>query len=273
SPLWSADAFPARLRGAVVALGNFDGFHIGHQAVFARALELARQLGVPAIAATFDPHPVRFFKPELPHFALTTLRQRAALIAAAGGDGLLALKFNAPFTQLDPYAFVDEILLDRLDCAAVVTGADFRYGHRRSGDFATLQQALERRGRRCTAAPSVLHDGKVVSSTRIRAALRENDLPGAAVLLGRLHQTEVAWANRSPGDGQLTGRIFGDYLRLQPGRYGVQLTTADDRNVPTSATVIGDEDALYQTVRVALPEPRLFGAQMPRHISFITARP
>src|SRR5437764_11084566 len=98
-------AVPAELRGGIVALGNFDGFHQGHQAVVGRALARARAEGRPALVATFDPHPMRFFRPDSPWFRLTTMDQRARLLEAAGVDAMYIFRFDAAFAAASPEAF------------------------------------------------------------------------------------------------------------------------------------------------------------------------
>src|SRR5690606_38094173 len=103
---------PDHLRGSVLALGNFDGFHLGHQAVVARAVEWARKEGRPVMVATFDPHPVRFFRPESPPFALTNVEQRARLFAAAGADAMLIFRFDGDLAALSAEEFVRDLLVD-----------------------------------------------------------------------------------------------------------------------------------------------------------------
>ena len=112
--LSSGSALPDRLRGAFVALGNFDGFHLGHQAVVGRAVERARAAGGPAIVATFDPHPMRYFRPDSAYFRLTSLDQRAALFAAAGVDAMYVFEFDAALAALSAEAFVTERLVGDL---------------------------------------------------------------------------------------------------------------------------------------------------------------
>src|ERR1700754_909746 len=123
---------PEHLRGGVVALGNFDGFHIGHQAVVGRALALARERGVPALVATFDPHPARLFRPDAPPFLLTTIPQRMDLFEAFGADAALALPFDRVLAAVSPEGFVGEWLHGRIGAAAVVTGEDFTFGKGRA---------------------------------------------------------------------------------------------------------------------------------------------
>src|SRR5688500_16233525 len=134
-----SSAVPAHLRGGIVALGNFDGFHKGHQAVVGRAVSRARLDGVPALAATFDPHPMRYFKPDSLWFRLTTLEQRERLMLAAGVDAMLVFQFDAAFAAVLPTDFVNDWLVMRIGAAGVVTGEDFTFGRGRGGDVAQLK--------------------------------------------------------------------------------------------------------------------------------------
>ena len=127
------------LRGGVIALGNFDGFHLGHQAVAGRAIALAKARGVPAIIATFDPHPVRHFKPDAAPFRLTTLDQRARLFATAGADAMLVFDFDAELAGVSAEAFVTDWLMGRAGASGVVTGEDFTFGRGRGGNIGVLR--------------------------------------------------------------------------------------------------------------------------------------
>src|ERR1700761_6686646 len=129
---------PASQRGAIVALGNFDGFHVGHQAVVGRALARARAEGRPAMVASFDPHPARLFRPDAPPFLLTTIPQRLDLFEAVGADAALALPFDRALAAVSPEGFVADWLHDRIGAAAVVTGEDFTFGKDRAGTTADL---------------------------------------------------------------------------------------------------------------------------------------
>ena len=126
--LEGGSAVPGRVRGGIVAVGNFDGFHRGHQAVVGRAIERARAEARPAIVATFDPHPVRFFKPDLPPFRLTSLDQRQRLFGEAGGDAMLVFHFDAALAGTTAEDFVARLLVERFGAAGLVTGADFTFG-------------------------------------------------------------------------------------------------------------------------------------------------
>jgi riboflavin kinase/FMN adenylyltransferase len=178
-------AVPGDLRGGIVALGNFDGFHAGHQAVVGRAIERARAEGRPALVATFDPHPMRFFRPESAWFRLTSLDQREELVKAAGADAMLVFAFDAPLAGLSAEEFVTARLLGDIGAGGVVTGEDFTFGKGRSGSVAELADLGRRHGFSVDTVPPVRMDGEVVSSSRIRALLKAGEPHAAARLLTR----------------------------------------------------------------------------------------
>jgi riboflavin kinase/FMN adenylyltransferase len=181
----SGSAVPERLRGGIVALGNFDGFHKGHQAVVGRAIERARTEGRPALVATFEPHPMRFFRPDTPSFRLTNAEQRAGLLEAAGIDGLFVFNFDADFASVTAPEFVTDWLVRRLGVAGVVTGQDFTFGKARGGDVALLKMLGQANRISVDAVAPVMDQEEVVSSTRIRDALRLGDCDTATRLLTR----------------------------------------------------------------------------------------
>ena len=179
------EPIPASLRGAIVALGNFDGFHLGHQAVAGEAIEWARKEGRPAIVATFDPHPMRFFKPDVPPFRLTTLEQRQELYLAAGATAMLVFHFDASLAGTTAEDFVRLLLRDRLGAAGVVTGEDFTFGKGRAGNRDVLAALGAECGIETRAVAPVMDGGKPVSSSRVREALQAGDPQLAAHLLTR----------------------------------------------------------------------------------------
>lgn len=222
---------PAHLRGGIVALGNFDGFHLGHQAVVGRAIARARADGRPAIVATFDPHPKRYFQPQSGHFRLTTLDQRARLVAEAGADAMLVFHFDAALAGLSARAFAEQQLGAILGAGGVVTGNDFTFGKGREGDVATLAALGAELGYSAEVVEPVTLDGETVSSSRIRHYLREGDPRGAARLLTR------PFAIQGPVQhGAKLGRTLGyptanmdlaNYLRPAYGIYAVRGRLAD----------------------------------------------
>lgn len=223
---------PPHLRQGVVALGNFDGFHRGHQAVVGRAIEQARAKGRPALVATFDPHPARLFKPELAPFALTTLDQKMRLLADFGVDATVVLRFDRAFAALGPEAFVTDWLVDRLGVAGVVTGYDFTFGKGRAGDITALARFGVAHGFAAESIGAVRESGgEIVSSTHIRKLLRAGDPTGAARMLTRPFTIEGAVEHgdkRGRTIGFPTANVaLGDYLRPTYGVYAVRARLAD----------------------------------------------
>ena len=179
------EPMPDPLRGAIIALGNFDGFHAGHQAVAGEAIRWAREEGRPAIVATFDPHPVQFFKPDIAPFRLTTLEQRQELYLAAGATAMLVFHFDAELAGTSAQDYVADILGARLGAAGVVTGEDFTFGKARGGNVGILRDVGAAMGIRARIVGPVEAGDETVSSSRIRDALRKGDPQEAARLLTR----------------------------------------------------------------------------------------
>lgn len=229
------------LRGGVVALGNFDGFHLGHQAVVGCAVARARAEGRPALVATFDPHPMRHFRPDSPYFRLTTLEQREELVLAAGADALVVFAFDAAFAQVSSDAFMSVWLCDKLGASGVVTGADFSFGRAAQGKASDLAAAGPSYGFTAEVADAVTLDGDVVSSSRIRAALRAGDPQGAARLLSRPFTVRGVVQH---GDklgrtiGYPTANLdLGNYLRPAYGIYAVRGRLPDGRVLDGAANL------------------------------------
>jgi len=226
-------AIPAHLAGGIVALGNFDGFHLGHQAVVGAAVARARAEGRPAVVATFDPHPVRFFRPDAEAFRLTTLDQRERLFASAGADAMVVFRFEAELAGLSADAFIAERLVATLKVGGVVTGEDFTFGRAKAGNVAALAAAGQVLGFSADAVGPVTLDGEPVSSSRIRAALRAGDCQTAARLLTRNFAIEgVVQHGDKVGRtiGYPTANIdMGKYLRPAYGIYAVRGRLADGR--------------------------------------------
>ena len=234
-------AVPAHLAGGIVALGNFDGVHLGHQAVVGQAVARARAEGRPALVATFDPHPVRYFRPDAPWFRLTTLDQRARLFAQAGADAMVVFRFDAALAALSAEDFIAERLERALQVAGVVTGEDFTFGHAKRGTVAMLRAAGARGGYAVDTVGPVMLDGAPVSSTRIREALRAGDMRGAARLLTRpfaIRGTVQHGDKLGRTIGYPTANVdMGDYLRPAYGIYAVRGYLPDGRVVPGAANL------------------------------------
>jgi riboflavin kinase/FMN adenylyltransferase len=224
--LEGGSAVPASLRGGIVALGNFDGFHLGHQTVVGRAVERARAEGRPALVATFDPHPVRHFKPDLPPFRLTTLDQRERLFAAAGADGMIVFRFDGALASLTAEQFVAERLVALIGAAGVATGEDFTFGRNRGGNVEVLRRLGAGHGLSVDAVAPVLGDGEPVSSSRIREALQAGDCDTAARLLTRPFAIEGVVEHgdkRGRTIGYPTANLqLGSYLRPRYGIYAIR---------------------------------------------------
>ncbi|MCE1234888.1 MAG: bifunctional riboflavin kinase/FAD synthetase [Hyphomicrobiales bacterium] len=224
-----AALLPERLRGAHVAIGNFDGVHRGHQVVLAAALDRARAEGRPALALTFEPHPRSFFAPDRPVFRLTPPSAKARLVRALGLDGLVVTRFDGDFARQPAEAFVADVLVGRLGIAGATIGWDFHFGQGRQGTPAFLDEAGRRHGFTVDVVePQSSEDGELVSSSRIRAALETGDLAEAAGLLGYrwFVEGEVVGGDRRGRDlGFPTANIrLADDCRLAHGVYAVTFT-------------------------------------------------
>jgi riboflavin kinase/FMN adenylyltransferase len=219
-------AVPEALRGGIVALGNFDGFHKGHQAVVGRAVARARAEGRPALVATFDPHPVRHFRPDAPPFRLTSLGQRQRLFAAAGADAMIVFGFDGALAGTSAEDFVSHRLLELIGAAGVVTGEDFTFGRSRGGNVEVLARLGASCGFSADAVGPVEEDGEPVSSSRIRNALKAGDCETAARLLTRPFAIEGSVEHgdkRGRTLGYPTANLsLGNYLRPRFGIYAVR---------------------------------------------------
>lgn len=179
------DAAPdGALRGAVLAMGNFDGVHRGHRAVIAAAIARAREFDRPAGVLTFEPHPRDFFHPSEPLFRLTDEATKLRLLAAAGLDGAVVLTFNAALARTTADEFVARILVERFAVSGVIVGFNFHFGKDRAGSPAFLTEQGRKYGFAVDIVPPFELDGRPVSSGPIRDALVAGRVTGAAVLLG-----------------------------------------------------------------------------------------
>ncbi|MFY8040193.1 MAG: bifunctional riboflavin kinase/FAD synthetase [Bosea sp. (in: a-proteobacteria)] len=222
--LWTGTgAVPERLRGAVCAIGNFDGLHLGHKALLAAAAEAGARLGRPVGLITFEPHPRSFFRPDVPVFRLSPAGLRRDLAAEHGCEAVAELPFNAAFAAQSAGRFIDDLLIGQLDVAGVAVGADFAFGRGREGDVTLLRRVLEASGRVVLVVPPVVDaNGIAVSSSRIRTALAAGDVALANNLLGH------RWRLRGEVvHGDKRGRLLGyptANMVLSPGnqlRHGI----------------------------------------------------
>ncbi len=247
---------PDALRGAIVALGNFDGFHAGQQAVAGRAIEWARAEGRPAIIATFDPHPMRHFRPDTPPFRLTTLDQRQRLFAEAGADAMLVFGFDGDLASLSARAFAQARLVDQLRVGGVVTGADFTFGKGRDGNVAVLAALGEELAFGAVTVAPVDDGAATISSSRIRDYLVGGNPRAAAALLTRPFAIEGqvehgAQLGRQLGYPTANMRL-GHYLRPAYGIYAVRGVLPDRRaldgvaNLGIRPTIAGQAEELLE---------------------------
>ncbi|MES2146884.1 MAG: bifunctional riboflavin kinase/FAD synthetase [Pseudomonadota bacterium] len=226
-----AGGIPASFKGSIVALGNFDGFHRGHQAVVGRAVQRGFHERRPVIVATFDPHPVRLFKPDTPPFRLTSLDQREALFANAGADAMLVFEFDRALAATSAEDFVAQLMVGTIGASGIVTGDDFTFGRGRAGDVARLAELAAAHGVIAEAVHPICAGDERVSSGRIREALIAGDMATATRLLTR------PFAVRGivePGDkrgrelGYPTANLaLGDYQRPRYGIYAVRVRLED----------------------------------------------
>jgi riboflavin kinase/FMN adenylyltransferase len=225
---------PEAARGAVVAIGNFDGVHPGHLMVIGECRRIADREGRPAAVMAFEPHPRSFFRPDQPTFRLTPAAHRARLLAAAGMDAHFLLPFDRALATLDAEAFVERVPVGALGVAHVVVGYDFHYGRARQGTPAALVAAGQAHGFGVTVMDQASDEGGgVYSSSRVRTALGEGDMVGAAQALGRpfeIEGTVLAGDRRGRTLGYPTANIDpADYARPRFGVYAVQVgVPADD---------------------------------------------
>ena len=235
-----------RLEGTAVAIGVFDGVHLGHQAVLSAASRMGHETGLKAVALTFDINPAVLLAPQRAPLSICTVQQRTALVERYGGiDATVIVHFDHAFASLSPDDFVRTILLDRLGASHVFVGTDFHYGHRRAGDTSTLAAEGAQYGFTVDVVQPVVVDGERVSSTRIRSLIQAGDVVGASRLLG--HPFAMAG---TVGHGKKLGREIGfptanlsptDPRQLYPadGVYAAYATLADGR-VMRAAVSVGD---------------------------------
>lgn len=218
---------PVELRGAIAAIGNFDGVHRGHQALIRLAESEAARLGAPGAVVTFEPHPRQFFAPERPLFRLTPEPVKLAVLDRLGLDGVFLRRFDAALAATSAASFVEGVLVRGFGLAGLVVGESFRFGRGREGTAATLVELASRHGLACRLAPVVAEGGDAVSSSAVREAIGAGDMERANGLLG------YCWFVRaSVRHGDKRGRTLGyptANLALDPAcglRHGIYAVRA-----------------------------------------------
>ena len=218
---------PEAARGAVLAIGNFDGVHRGHRAVIASAAEAAAQSGAALAVLTFEPHPRDVLQPGRPPFRITSLRTKARLFAGMGVDVLTVLHFTHSLAAKTAEAFVAEVLVEGLGVSHTVVGFDFVFGHQRAGDTETLRRAAADHGFGVSVVEAAGHAGAPFASSRIRDHLVAGQMREASDILGRPWEIEGR-VRRGAGRGRVVGfptinLALGGYLRPAAGVYAVRV--------------------------------------------------
>ena len=228
-------------RGAAVALGNFDGVHLGHQQVIAGAAQAARAVGAPLAVITFDPHPRRLFHPDEPAFRLMTTDQQARALEALGVDLLYVLNFDFEMANFSDRAFVEQVLHEGLGVRHVAVGFDISFGKGRTGSPEAMKAYGAELGFTVSVAEAVGEGAEKFSSTAVRAALRDGHPQDAAAILGRPFAIEGVVRR-----GQQLGRTLGfptanvfmvDYVVPRLGVYATRTRLPDGRVLPGVANI------------------------------------
>jgi riboflavin kinase/FMN adenylyltransferase len=223
---------PTSLRGAALAIGNFDGVHRGHQAVIAEAGRIARSTGAPHLVVTFEPHPRAVFRPSDPPFRLTPRHAKLALFGALGVTATVMFRFDRKFAAITAEAFVRDVLVAGLGARHVVIGRDFCFGRGRAGTADFLRDQAASAGFGVTAVPPELDPaGQPYSSSRARTCLAQGDPAGAAAILGRPF-TIGGHVRHGDHRGRLLGfptanLALADHIRPRLGVYAVRARLAD----------------------------------------------
>lgn len=231
------DDVPGDWGPSAVTIGVFDGVHLGHQRIVARAAEVATAHRLPLVVVTFDPHPAEVVRPGSHPPLLVTLRRRVQLLAELGADAVCVLAFTLAFSQLSPDEFVRAVLAERLHARRVVVGENFRFGHRAAGDVALLTELGDKYDFSAEGVPLLTDDGVTISSSSIRERLAAGDVAGAARDLGRPHRVEgvvVRGAQRGRTLGIPTANLETAPYPAIPadGVYAGWLVTLDEHGLP-----------------------------------------
>ncbi|MEV4413983.1 bifunctional riboflavin kinase/FAD synthetase [Catellatospora sp. NPDC049609] len=235
------DAAPGGWGRSVVTIGVFDGVHTGHQQTIGHAVKKARELGLPAVVLTFDPHPSEVVRPGSHPAVLTPPLRKAELIEGLGVDVLCVQPFTLEFSKLDADRFVHDVLVEHLHAALVVVGENFRFGHRAAGDVELLAKLGRTFGFAVESAPLVTGDGTIFSSTYVRACVDAGDIETAAAVLGRPHRLEgvvVRGDQRGREIGYPTANLMVAKYAAVPadGVYAAWLVRGNDR-LPAAVSI------------------------------------
>jgi riboflavin kinase/FMN adenylyltransferase len=219
--IMGVDALAPIEPGAAVSIGTFDGLHLGHRALIARAVERARAEGLAAVVVTWDRHPVATLRPGHAPPLLTSLQRKIELFESLGVDVVAVLAFDTELSSWPPERFASEVLASGLMARAVIVGQGWRFGHKAAGDVATLTRLGDELGFDVDALDLVAAGGGTVSSSRIRAVVAAGDVELAAALLGRRFDVDgvvVRGAARGAALGYPTANVEVDPVLVQPAR-------------------------------------------------------
>jgi riboflavin kinase/FMN adenylyltransferase len=237
-------------QGGVLSIGNFDGVHIGHRAVLTHVVERARSLQRPALAMTFEPHPVKLLRPSMAPRLVTTLEQRLSLIASTGIDTTLVVPFTHKLARMAASTFVSRVLVDRLQICEVYIGKNFRFGADRGGDVELLRSMGDELGFVAASSPIVEAAGGIVSSTRVRETVAAGRVEEASRLLDR-----AVFVDGTVLEGKRLGRTLGfptlnieleNELELGHGVYVSATYLPSFDKVFPSVTNVGVRPTIYQ---------------------------
>ncbi len=243
----------AQHQGCVLTIGNFDGVHVGHQAVLAQLRQRASELNLPSVVMVFEPQPLELFNPQAAPARLTRFREKYHWLKQQGINRLLCVKFNRAFASQQPSEFIEDLLLNRLGVKHLIVGDDFCFGKNRAGNFAMLQQASVQHGFGLTSTASLVKHNQRVSSTLIREALAQDQFERATDMLGREFSLmgrvrHGAKLGRQLGFPTANVWLYRKTLPLQ-GVYAVEAITNDGRwhgvaNIGSRPTVAGRVEQL-----------------------------
>jgi riboflavin kinase/FMN adenylyltransferase len=254
-----ADTVGGALRAPAVAIGNFDGVHLGHHALLDEAKRVACASGGQTVALTFDPHPARFFAPNLAPPMLTPLSRRIALLLEAGIEVVLVEPFTAEFAAMPAEQFVEQVLAKDIAAHHLVVGTDFSFGHGRRGNASLLIELGKRLGIGVSVIPQVTASGLVCSSTKIREFVLEGRMEGASLLLGRpfeLEGTVMPGAGRGRKLGIPTANLAPDgEIVPKPGVYAGRACRLGGEPAWYAAAISIGSNPTFDASR---PEPELF---------------
>ncbi len=236
--------------GVVATIGNYDGIHLGQQAILRQVVERARERQVHAVAITFEPHPVSVLRPERAPKLLTTAEQRQELMADTGLDAMLIVQFNSEFARTEAEDFVRHFLVEQLDLKELYVGSDFVFGKDRKGDIDLLQRLGGQLAFEAVGVEELRHRGQVISSTRIRQAVEEGRVDLAAELLGRFYSLR---GKVSRGD-RMGARLGWPTINLMPenellpqnGVYTGRVTFAAFPGTFECVTNVGTRPTVYE---------------------------